>query len=110
MSQAITAINAKSNDTGVGAYEVVDGTDHYLALRNIQYGSAYEVNVYSSLSSTGTNTTGIGNLLMSSTSPIGESGTGIGEKGVDVAGTINDGTTSIACTGSGQILTANPDI
>lgn len=89
IDDVISAINAVSSDTSVLALKTGadgTGTGNYLTLRRVQYGSAYEVRVISSLAAGG-GTTGIGDSLVTAT-------------GVDVAGTIN----GEAGTGLGQIL------
>ena len=107
LSDIVTEINKYSSDTGVSALATGSdgtGTGNYLTLRTVRYGSKADLNAYSSLSNGGTNTTGVGIQLISAAEPEGETGTGVGLLGLDVEGTIN----GEDCTGSGQILTADP--
>ena len=107
LSEIVTEINKYSSDTGVSALATGSdgtGTGNYLTLRTVRYGSSADLKAYSSLSNGGANTTGLGNVLVSAADPDGETGTGVGLVGLDVEGTI-DGED---CTGSGQILAADP--
>ncbi len=109
MQDVIDAINSKTEDTNVVAYETVDGADSYLTLRSRLYGDNHDFTAVSSVSNTVTNSSGIGNVSVSGENAAGESGTGTGAKGVDVEGQIFDGDTWVNCKGNGQILTADPD-
>ncbi len=104
IEEVVATINSYSNQTGVVALKTGpdgSGSGNYLTFRHLQYGSAYKVTVVSSRSLSGGGTTGVGNVLVSSDEPAGESGQGQGLSGLDVAGTIN-GETAV---GRGQILT-----
>ncbi|NLN75979.1 MAG: flagellar filament capping protein FliD [Armatimonadetes bacterium] len=73
----------------------------YLSIRSVRYGGDADVNVYSSTDINVGNTTGFGNVVVTSQEP----GAGSGLRALDVVGTIN----GEACTGKGQILTAEPN-
>lgn len=101
LDDVISAINNQSSTTNVTAIKTdADGnessTGTYLALRSVGYGSDATVSVYSSSSS---DTTGFG------ITKITQDDATYGKKGQDVEGTIN----GEKATGSGQILTADPD-
>ena len=105
LTDVINEINKHSVDTSVSAYETILGTDHYLTLRTLQYGSARDLTAISNTSVFGGGTTsGIGTSKVSLASYSGEGGHGDGAAGLDVAGTIN-GEKAI---GKGQVLTADP--
>ncbi len=102
-SEVVDAINDHSAETGVTASATGSdgtGTGQYLTLKSNGYGDSTEVTAISDQSNATSDTTGIGNVLVTESSPTGESGTGTGEAGVDVAGTIN----GEAAEGSGQML------
>ncbi len=63
------------------------GAGNYLTLTELVYGSRATISAVSSLSNSGANTTGLGQLLVTEQSSGGESGTGTGAAGLDVAGT-----------------------
>lgn len=105
-SEVLTAINARSKDTGVKASATGadgTGTGSYLTFLSTGYGSKTVVNVVSSRSATDGVNTGVGNVTATQDNAAGESGSGTGEAGLDVAGTIN----GEAATGDGQLLTGN---
>ncbi|MHB9037473.1 MAG: flagellar filament capping protein FliD [Armatimonadota bacterium] len=107
LDNVITAINAKSNESGVTAVRTGadgTGTGDFLTLRRMRYGSSTNFSVLSTVSNASAGTTGVGNVLIAPNVPAGQNGLGVGLLGLDVEGTIN----GLACTGSGQILTAKP--
>jgi flagellar hook-associated protein 2 len=102
-AEVISAINAKSAQTGVTASATGadgSGSGQYLTLKSVGYGSNTEVTAISDQSNGGAGSSGIGNVLVSESDPGGESSTGTGAAGQDVAGTIN----GEAAEGSGQVL------
>lgn len=104
-AEVIDAINAYQQQTGVTASATGadgEGVGAYLTLTRTAYGSAFHLSASSSRSSALAGTTGLGNVVVTDSSPGGESGTGTGHGGLDVAGTIG----GQRCTGSGQRLTA----
>jgi flagellar hook-associated protein 2 len=108
LDDVLETINALSSSTGVTALRTLadgTGTGDYLTLRANNYGSAATISAVSDLSNSGSDTSGIGNVAATLTSPTGESGAGSGAAGVNVAGTIN----GEAATGAGQVLTGNDD-
>ena len=104
LTDVINEINKHSADTNVSAIDILLGTDHYLTLRTLQYGSAGNITAKSSASVFSGVTSGIGAMQVSLTSASGEGGNGVGTAGLDVAGTIN----GEKANGSGQVLTADP--
>jgi flagellar hook-associated protein 2 len=107
-SQVIATINERSSATHVMASATGSdgtGTGNYLTLVSTGYGSSTSVSVSSDLSNAGggNDTSGVGNVTATQTSPGGEDGNGSGAAGTDVAGTIN----GEAATGVGQFLTGN---
>ncbi|MHB9108492.1 MAG: flagellar filament capping protein FliD [Armatimonadota bacterium] len=100
-AQVIAAINAKTDDTGVRASLTGadgNGAGNFLSLTRTAYGSAYSLNVVSSVAADATST-GIGTTALTQAA----AGDGnIGVAGRDVAGTIN----GKVATGQGQLLTS----
>jgi flagellar hook-associated protein 2 len=102
--QVLDAINARTQDTGVTALATGadgTGTGNYLTLRRAVYGPA-TITAVSTVSNSGGDSSGIGNVQVMESAPQGESGSGTGELGLNVAGTIG----GQAAQGSGQMLTA----
>jgi flagellar hook-associated protein 2 len=103
IDDVIARINAYSSETNVMAVKTGadgTGTGNYLTFRRLQYGGAYEVTVVSNLSYTAGDTTGVGNVKVTSADAGGESTLGQGLVGLNVAGKIN----GEEATGNGQIL------
>ncbi len=103
--QVAAALNAVSSRSGCHATFTGSagvGAGNYLTLTELAYGSRASISAVSSLSNSGANTTGLGELLVTEQSSGGESGSGTGAAGLDVAGSID----GAAATGSGQFLTA----
>ncbi|MCL5103071.1 MAG: flagellar filament capping protein FliD [Armatimonadetes bacterium] len=110
LTQVINTINAASTTTNVSAFQSVDGSDYYLNLRALQYGSNRDFKAISDASNLavldpGKATSGLGRVEVSITMYSGENGLGQGTAGQDVAGTIN----GERCKGNGQVLTADPE-
>ena len=106
IDDVITSINSISDDTNVMAIKTgADGTGagNYITFRRIQYGKDYDMTVVSNLSRSSGDTSGVGNVSVTSSSHHGEGGLGDGAEGLDVAGTIN----GEEATGRGQMLTLN---
>lgn len=104
IAAAVSAINAISSSTGVTASATLSdgsGSGNYLNFRSNSFGSSAHVSIRSTISSGTPNSTGVGNVEATDTSPTGESGAGTGATGLDVAGTIN----GELATGSGKVLT-----
>ena len=106
-SQVIDAINALEDQTGVTASATDangQGAGNYLTLTRMPYGSTYQVEGVSTASNQGGNdTSGLGNVTVTDSGPLGESGTGTGDVGLNVEGTIG----GESATGAGQRLTAD---
>lgn len=105
-TETVAAINARSNQTGVSVRATAadgTGTGNYLSFFSTAYGSTAGVTVSSSVSNSGGDSSGVGNVQATHTSPTGEGGTGTGVTGLDVMGTINGET----ATGRGRTLVGN---
>ena len=107
LTDVINEINKHTADTNVSAIDTLLGTDHFLTLRALQYGSNSNITAVSSLSVNSDVTSGVGNMTVSltSNSVSGEGGAGTRVLGLDVAGTIN----GERAKGNGQVLTADPE-
>jgi flagellar hook-associated protein 2 len=95
IDEVISAINSYSSKTNVVALRTGadgTGTGNYITLRRVQYGSTYDITVYSSVSNSSGNTSGIGTVVAKASEQ--------GLAGLDVKGTIN----GEEATGSGQTL------
>ncbi len=86
-SQANTAINAVTANTGVAA--AYDSTNNILTLYSTQFGSGHNINVTTTVSGGGSDQTGLNGVAAT--------------QGTDVTGTIN----GVAADGVGNVLTSN---
>ncbi len=108
LADVVTAVNARSKDTGVRAAATgADGTGagSHLTFTTASYGSRAAVSVTSSRSLAGGDSTGVGNVQVTQASGSGESGAGVALAGLDVMGTLN----GEPATGAGQTLRADRD-
>ena len=103
--QVIAEINKHSRRTGVQASATGadgSGSGSYLTLTQVNYGSGFGLSARSSVSCMAGANTGLGNLEVSASDPLGESGLGSGAAGLDMVGSIN----GVQAAARGQYLTA----